>query len=411
MGSVRMRLAALLLLAEAAGGMRGAAAADRYVARRGRDRVVGGVPNACLDPGVPCKSLARVLAVAAAGDVVNVAGGTYGGGLLIDASTTLTFLGGWDAAFASRNPGTYPTVLRGRIRRTPIGPDRRVFTIVAGEGETITVTLEGFVLTRGRAMRVIDVFDTFATAQDGGGGLAALAGRLGSVVLTVRDSVIVDNRSALHSGGGVFLGASGGSSSLVATLERVLVVDNYADYAAGIELLGCGNPSCQASLTVTNCVLADNEAEGGAAIHALSGGVTLDVVNTTITANHGFAEHYDDPEGAMVVGSGATATLTNTILWGNSLTPPAPGADLLLGPWAVVNLDHSDVGSIDPGPGVVNDLGGNLDVDPGLVGVTLAPGSPLIDAGTCTGAPAADIEGDTRPSGAGCDIGADEHVP
>jgi hypothetical protein len=38
-------------------------------------------------------------------------------------------------------------------------------------------------------------------------------------------------------------------------------------------------------------------------------------------------------------------------------------------------------------------------------------GSPVIDAGTCAGAPATDIDGDPRPSGAGCDMGADEVVP
>ncbi|MGQ9492613.1 MAG: right-handed parallel beta-helix repeat-containing protein [Anaerolineae bacterium] len=38
----------------------------------------------------------------------------------------------------------------------------------------------------------------------------------------------------------------------------------------------------------------------------------------------------------------------------------------------------------------------------------LRPGSPAVDAGICTGAPADDLDGDLRPQGAGCDIGADE---
>jgi hypothetical protein len=41
----------------------------------------------------------------------------------------------------------------------------------------------------------------------------------------------------------------------------------------------------------------------------------------------------------------------------------------------------------------------------------LQSGSPCIDAGTCTGAPAVDVDGDPRPTGSGCDIGADEFVP
>ncbi len=38
----------------------------------------------------------------------------------------------------------------------------------------------------------------------------------------------------------------------------------------------------------------------------------------------------------------------------------------------------------------------------------LLSSSPAIDAGVCTGGPLTDFDGDTRPQGAGCDIGADE---
>jgi hypothetical protein len=39
----------------------------------------------------------------------------------------------------------------------------------------------------------------------------------------------------------------------------------------------------------------------------------------------------------------------------------------------------------------------------------LQPGSPAIDAGTCAGAPPADLDGTPRPHGPGCDIGAYEY--
>ena len=39
----------------------------------------------------------------------------------------------------------------------------------------------------------------------------------------------------------------------------------------------------------------------------------------------------------------------------------------------------------------------------------LSAGSPAVDAGICTGAPVTDYDGDPRPQGAGCDIGADEY--
>ena len=40
----------------------------------------------------------------------------------------------------------------------------------------------------------------------------------------------------------------------------------------------------------------------------------------------------------------------------------------------------------------------------------LGAASPAIDAGACGGAPLVDIDGDNRPSGATCDIGADEFL-
>jgi len=61
------------------------------------------------------------------------------------------------------------------------------------------------------------------------------------------------------------------------------------------------------------------------------------------------------------------------------------------------------------------DFGGNINADPLFVAaprdIHLSAGSPAIDTGTCTGAPATDFEGDPRPTGAGCDMGADEFVP
>jgi hypothetical protein len=62
----------------------------------------------------------------------------------------------------------------------------------------------------------------------------------------------------------------------------------------------------------------------------------------------------------------------------------------------------------------VTDLGGNISADPLFLSATdhhLTASSPAIDAGTCAGAPGTDFEGDPRPTGTGCDMGADEFVP
>lgn len=75
-----------------------------------------------------------------------------------------------------------------------------------------------------------------------------------------------------------------------------------------------------------------------------------------------------------------------------------------------VDADHNDIG-VTTG---LNDLGGNISIDPLHVSSTevhLTPGSPCVDSGTCTDAPPTDFEGDPRPPGTGCDMGADERVP
>jgi hypothetical protein len=54
--------------------------------------------------------------------------------------------------------------------------------------------------------------------------------------------------------------------------------------------------------------------------------------------------------------------------------------------------------------------GHSVTVDPQLTSDGhLSAGSPAVDAGACTGAPSDDFDGDPRPRGAACDIGADEY--
>src|SRR5439155_14210829 len=104
-------------------------------------------------------------------------------------------------------------------------------------------------------------------------------------------------------------------------------------------------------------------------------------------------------------------TVRDSILWGNR--GDSPGRDLSVTTTPPnVELDHSDVGEL---RGPVTDLGGNISTNPLFVAapanIHLSPGSSCIDTGTCTGAPTTDFEGDPRPTGAGCDMGADEFVP
>lgn len=110
-----------------------------------------------------------------------------------------------------------------------------------------------------------------------------------------------------------------------------------------------------------------------------------------------------------------SARLRNAIVWGNTSAFDVGGDDLLLVEAQVgtvaTSADHSDIGDVQGFGTLVTDLGGNVNVDPQLVAGRLVATSTLIDAGTCVGQPTLDIDGQARPTGAACDIGADEFVP
>ena len=170
-------------------------------------------------------------------------------------------------------------------------------------------------------------------------------------------------------------------------------------------------------MTVTNSFLARNASAFGGAIGVVAeSGATVSAMLVNDTAVRNKATAADAPSGCRggavyVSGAGATVDLKNVILWRNRARSAAEDACIVNA--AVADADHDDIGAHLEPSGTFDDQGGNLDVDPELLdgGFRLAAASPMIDAGTCTGAPPTDIEGDPRPSGAGCDIGADEVVP
>jgi len=405
-GAFTVTLAALVLIPAQAG------AGNRYVSRHD-----GNDGSSCSAASSPCKTIARALTVAQSGDTINVVGEKHRVSLRFDTPTTLTLVGAWDPTFATRDPVNTPTVLKAKTRRYATGAkDKRVCVMVAEAGEAIDLTFDGFVFTGGRA-RATGAFmgdPLFPLMQDGGAGVYAHAAG-GTIALTVRQSAITRNKSAITAGGGLFVGASVGGTADV-TIDRSTITDNVVNYGGGIEAVATqfvDDPPTSVHVTVVNSIIAGNHSEGAAAIFVLGygGQALLDLHSSTLTANSDETDLGEYPEGAVVLNR-AVGNVTNTIIWGNTLEWAAPGADLLVGDTAVANLDHSDVGNAatDFG-GAINDVGGSVSVDPQLLGIHLRAGSPLIDAGTCTGAPPLDFDGDPRPSGATCDIGADELVP
>ena len=249
------------------------------------------------------------------------------------------------------------------------------------DSSTLSLVVNDSVITRNR-VRGHYFGNIPAGGAVGGGGAQVLADDSSSLSVDVTDSIFSRNSAGQGAGGG--LTAFGGGGSLSVTFTNSAVTGNRAVDGGGIFMSVYGAPPNSTSLTLTNVTITGNRAKRGG--------------------------------GGMSLWSGTT-NLTNTILWGNST---AAAADLRMdqfgGDMPVVNADHSDIGSRATVAGTFNDLGGNMSADPELRRAVdgwllLMPSSPAIDTGTCTGAPTTDFEGDPRPTGAGCDMGADEFVP
>ncbi len=207
-----------------------------------------GTGTACTQPA-PC-TLATALGLAADGDTIYLAQGTYTGqgAAVITLTQSITLAGGWDRAPTGpvkRAPEAYPTVLDGERQRRVVYVDRNVAAI-----------LDGLVIARGNATGLtLDRCTTYKPDGCGGGVLAAPGSRL-----TVRRSVITDNVAAVTTQG-LPTGTTG--------------------YGGGIALMGVASARIEDSLIISNAAsLAANGMGGGL---YLSGGRSA--ADIQVTAN------------------------------------------------------------------------------------------------------------------------------
>jgi hypothetical protein len=200
------------------------------------------------------------------------------------------------------------------------------------------------------------------SAQNVGGGL------FNGGTLTVNASTLSGN-SSLSYGGGI---ANLRDSTL--TLSNSTLSGNSAGEGGGIANYG--------TLTLTNSTLSGNSASvfGG----GIGNGGTLTVRNSTLSGNSA-------PRLA-----GGIENLSGTLTVSNSIVANSPGGDI----GGTYTGSHNLTGTVALGP--LADNGGPTQT------CALLPGSPAIDAGTSTGAPATDQRGISRPQGAAVDIGAFE---
>jgi len=320
-------------------------------------------------------------------------------------------------------------------------PDFRVFEVQAG-----VVTLAGMTIRNGSAYSGTYLHDNL------GGGI------LNWGTLTVSDCVVTANRAlttdwgagvspqySLGYGAGVFTAPG---SQL--TLLRTTVSDNYATAGGG----GVGTWYVT-SFLASGCTLSGNSADiqgGGLNFQGVAGSLVNSTLSGNSTPPDGYASAF-----LSIIWPGETVTLTLTACTIAGNTGSTNGACTIASVYGnpgITNQLLSTLVADNEGPNfvlvgnpVLESLGHNLDSDgtSGFVNgangdqvgteaspldaklgplqdnggptftMPLLPGSPALDAGSCTDASGApllvDQRGYPRPQGAGCDIGAYEYQP
>ncbi len=234
--------------------------------------------------GSPVCSISAAIALAAPGDTIRIAPGTYVENVMIAFDLDLIGTGGAGV-----------TVVDG-------GQTGSVITIPAA----VTVAIDGLTLTNGLALQ--------------GGGVDV------SGNLTLSNSTISGNRSTTSGGGGI--GSYYGFGTV--TITNSTISNNTADFFGGAINVYGGN------LIITGSTLSNNTAaEYGGAVAMTDG--TLDMTDSTISGNqvtYGFG-------GGLELGGSSSVTLTGTTISGNS-SPNGGGAfDVFGGSFSLTNCTLS----------------------------------------------------------------------
>lgn len=228
------------------------------------------------------------------------------------------------------------------------------------------------------------------------------AGRDGGAVysnapIAVLDSTFLSNTAGHDFGlGGAVYSASGTDQSLI---QNCWFVENSAsEGGAWYSLAGNHN--------VVNSIFVGNSADtrGGALSFPGTPVKQVTFTNSTFYSNKlwGDSGSWQGSDVYITGGIEHEIEIRNSIIYGDYPSLTILDAEFFE---EYIDVTYSNIRQ-DSGtfPGT-----GNLNVDPQLrFDGLLTAGSPMIGAGTATGAPDDDIHGESRPFGGGIDIGADE---
>jgi hypothetical protein len=327
--------------------------------------------------------------------------------------------------------------------------------VIAGQAATRTVT------TLSDSFSVVGSLRYWITNSNAGDTIVFRNDLRGPISLI--SQLVIDKNLIISGPGANVIRVSGLNSSRVfnvragnVQISGLRITNGFADGAGGGVLVDGGN------LTLNNCHLNLNDAEsGGGAL--VFGGSTLTITNSTINGNSSAVEGggvsnrggtlfltnttingNSAPQGGGVsIDNGGAATILNSTISVNGVSNPQSGdvGGLRVVAGSTVNLKNTIVAQNVFSPAAITDVGGTV-VSQGtnLIGDTtggtgfiasdllnqnpqlsalafnggttptqaLTAGSPAIDAGNNTGAPAADQRGAIRPQNATVDLGAFE---
>ncbi len=269
------------------------------------------------------------------------------------------------------------------------------YHVLRSTGANATAVLDGFVVTGGNS--------NSSGQNDRGGGILCLSGE----APTIRNCEFISNRCTFGGGagylngsaptfqnvrfidniGGAFGGAFDIATGGAITFDGCWFENNSASRAGALEIFATNN------VLVANCVFVGNRAtgtSGGGGLWIGNGGATR-VRNCTIVGNSATAQ----TAGGIRV-QGAAATISNTVIWGNTGPGGAQASANQVTPGSNVNYCLVEGGFAG---GTGNVMADPNFVNAGAMDFRLALPSPAVDAGDNSALPnsvVADFDGARR---------------